>query len=325
MIRWRRRQLVGWLSLGALLSACSPRTQNVRAFTTSVADTYDDLGPVLEMGYPSCVKAAEYHMLKEASIASTEEERAVATAYAKRLQTCDQTKIVQGQVVLAGSTVTAFAAALADLAGDEAVSHVPQRPPVAAGPADVPPPSGQAKDELGAATNETITTITGWLTAGYRQKHLKKAISESAEGIRRVLTALEVVITEVYVETHLNQERANLVELFEFYDLDGPRDPVASSLRQLELQRRLFDLDSRLAKTKRLLARLERLALAHEHLVQTEGALGQKELLAEIRIALADTFATESLPPATAPLSVPRPAAETPPMPAAPPSTAANP
>jgi len=291
--------------------ACAPKTQNVLAFTASAKDTHGKLDGVLELGYPSCIRTAEYDMLKEAIDAPPEVRTEQVKDFEASLAICDRAKEVRTQALAAASTVAAFAAALDALANNRAIEHVP-----AAASA------GQGQSELRAATDDTTRTISDWATARYRKRQLGAAIAESSQSVGRVLRALRTILAEVHGQS-LAQEKANLLELFRRYDRAAPVDPITSGLRGLELQRRVATLDARLARAGHLLTRLDHMIAAHERLVQAEGALEQTELLAEIRIALADTFAPP--PPAADPpkLAVPRAAAdpesaETPASPATP-------
>lgn len=324
MVGWR---LGHWFIVIALgVAACSPKTQNVRAFSASVLDTNESLEGVLALGYPSCVRGAEYHMLKSALAVTPDSEAELEVSYAKRLETCELTKRIESQALEAATVVTAFAAALDNLANDQPVEHVPSeatRPDAASAAVD-----GKAKDEgksedapkpqMSVQTDDVVSTISKWVTAGYRRKQLGKAIAESAEPIRKVLAALATVTEEVNVEGLLQQEQRNLLELFEIYDLESPADPVARDLRHLERQRLEQDIQARLASTTRFRERLGRLIMAHDELVQARGALNQEELLARVRAALADTFAQKPLPAPASALRIPAPAPESAPAPSAP-------
>jgi|GEM_PF-3899811 len=279
----------------ALLLACSPKTQNVRAFTASVEDTSDNLGAVLKLGYPSCIRAAEYQMLKKAIDALPAGREQDEADFARSLSICDQAKIVRTRALHAASTVTAFAAALEALANNRPIPHVPEVPSVDAG-----------SDELVQATDDTVKTIASWVTANYRRKQLEKAVSESAQPIRAVLAALETTVSEVHSQT-LEQEKKNLAELFRRYERASPPEPISSGLRGLELQRQLVDVNARIARAERLIARLRHLTAAHDRLVKAHGALNQEELLTEIRVAFADTFAGPPVPADPPALAIPRP------------------
>lgn len=307
------RRSVQALVLFGVLGACSPKTQNVRALSTAIIDTGDSLEPVLALGYPSCIKAVEYHMLKMATDAGPEEQELLAEDYKRRRDRCDQTKQVQRDVLLAASTLTALAAALTDLAGDQPVQHAPKEPPAAGEPS-----------EVAAATDETVATITAWVTAGYRKKQLAKAIEESAEPVAKVLSELGRVTTEVYIEEHLKKERDNLTDLFQQYDRISASDPVSRGLLKLEYQRLLVEVNSRLARAERLRSRLDHLSAAHAELVHAHGALSQEKLLAEVKVALADTYELSPAPADPAALPIPG-ARATDPEPSASPDTDPNP
>lgn len=324
MVGWR---LGHWFIVIALgLPACSPKTQNVRAFSTSVLDTNERLESVLALGYPSCVRGAEYHMLKSALAVTPDTQAELEASYAKRLETCELTKRIESQALEAAAVVTAFAAALGNLANDQPVEHIPTDAagasmPTATGPGKAEEKAkseGAPKPQMTVQTDDVVKTISKWVTAGYRQKQLGKAISESAEPIQDVLAALATVTKEVNVEGLLQQEERNLLELFEIYDLESPADAVARDLRHLERQRLQQDIHVRLSNTARFRERLARLILAHEALVQAQGALKQEELLAQVRAALADTFAQEPLPAPASALRIPAPAPEGAPAPSVP-------
>jgi len=308
-----RAQGAGWLSvlLFGLTVACAPKTQNVLAFTASAKDTQGKLGSVLELGYPSCVRTAEYHMLEQAIDAPPEARSDQQKDFEASLAICDRAKEVRTQALDAAATVAAFAAALEALANNRSIDHVPSASP-----------AGSDKSELRAATDDTTRTISDWATARYRKRQLATAVAESSQSMARVLRALRTVLTEVHGQT-LEHEKTNLEELFRRYERAAPVDPIASGLRSLELQRRLVGVDARLARARYLITRLDHLIAAHERLVEAEGALGEAELLAEIRIALADTFAPlpppKDAPRLTIPRAAPEPeAAELPPSPASP-------
>lgn len=315
MRAWVRRQWAMSIALALALPACGPKTQNVKAFSASVLDTNGGLESVLALGYPSCVRGAEYHMLKTALAVTPDTQSELQQSYAKRLQTCELTKQVEAQALEAAQVLSAFAAALAQLASDQRVSHVPEQKDAKTGTPAAPAtekPGPAPKEQLGAATNDVVATIAGWVTAGYRKKQLSQAIAESAEPLQTVLTALLTVIDEVNVEGLLQQEEQNLLDLFEIYDLEAGDEPVARALRHLQRQRLHADIRVRLANTQRFRQRLERLRQAHEALVEERGALQQEELLTEVRAALADTFAPRPRPVSPDPLELPKPQRDAP-------------
>lgn len=315
------------IALTLALPACSPKTQNVKAFTASVLDTNGGLSGVLALGYPSCLRGAEYHMLKTALAVTPDTQAELEQSYAQRLETCELTKEVEARAMEAAEVLTAFAAALAQLASDQRAVHAPEQKASTPG-VEAPPtaekPAAQPSEQLGAATDDVAATVARWVTAGYRKKQLSQAIAESAEPIQTVLTTLLTVIDEVNLEGLLQQEERNLLELFEFYDLEANGDPVARDLRHLERQRLQGDIRARLASTQRFRQRLERLREAHEALARERGALRQEELLTEVRAALADTFARPPLPAPPGALELPKPSPDTPP-PAPAPTPASSP
>lgn len=311
MREWTGRAVVLVALASAACPACSVHTDNVRAFSASTLATQQALTPILQSGHGSCVRAAEYHMLKEATQAPPEARQLVESDYRQRLETCQAAREVSHQAAVANSAVVAFVQALSKLAADDTVDFQSELEQLAGevnqltgsvGGVRIATVAGQ---EFSTSTSALLSTMVGWATARYRQQRLRVALDETSEHLQHVLVVLQTLVDEVYIQSLYSQEEQNLGELYDIYEREAADDAAELGRLKIEEREREHAVREQIAQAHDYVARAKKLQLAHAQLVKEAGALDKKELILEIH-ALATNILFVRTPVATVdPIEVP--------------------